>query len=45
MSYPARLGPPEHIRNAHAQVPIDFDHLRSQGWRLFLGTSRRLHPA
>jgi hypothetical protein len=34
-SYPARLGPPRHIINAQAQVPIDFNHLRSQGWRLF----------
>jgi hypothetical protein len=34
-TYPARLGPPGHISNAQAQDPIDFDHLRSQGWRLF----------
>jgi hypothetical protein len=33
-SYPARLGPPGHIRNTQAHVPINFDHLRSQGWRL-----------
>ena len=31
-SYPARLGPPEHISNTQAQVAIDFDHLMSQGW-------------
>jgi len=31
-SYPARLGPRGHISNVQAQVPIDFDHLRSQGW-------------
>ena len=30
-SYPTRLGPLGHIRNAQARVPIDFDHLRSQG--------------
>ena len=31
-SYTASLGPPRHISNAQAQVPINFDHLRSQGW-------------
>jgi hypothetical protein len=34
-SYPARLGPPRLIINAQARFPIVFNHLRSQGWRLF----------
>ena len=31
-SYPATLRPPGHISNSQAHIPIDFDHLRSQGW-------------
>ena len=39
------LGPLGHISNAQAQAPIDLNHLRSQGWWLFWGTWRCLHPA
>jgi hypothetical protein len=38
------LGPLGHIRNAQAEVPIDFDHFGCQGWRLLLGTRMFIHP-